>query len=88
MLMAFRSDRRGDEPITSLALEAVTNDWFPARDFHHGPETSYVSLDEAEDTFAVRSRHHICHTALAEGVQICLLGAAARERDVWVADRI
>jgi len=68
--MAFRSDRRGDEPITGLALEAVTCDWFPARDFHHGPETSYVSLDEAEDTNAVRSRLNTCHPALAEGVQI------------------
>ncbi len=68
--MAFRSDRRGDEPTTSLALEAVQYDWFPARDFHHGPETSYVSLDEAEDTNAVRSRRNNCHPALAEGVQI------------------
>ncbi len=41
-----------------------------ARDFHHGPETSSVSLDEAEDTNAVRSRHHNCQPALAEGVQI------------------
>ncbi len=70
MLMAFRSDRRGDEPIAGLALEAVQCDWFPARDFHHGPETSHVSQDEAEDTNAVRSRHNICHSALAEGVQI------------------
>jgi len=70
VLMAFRSDRRGDEPTTSLALEAVLCDWFPARDFHHGPETSHVSQDEAEDTNAVRSRHHNCHPALAEGVQI------------------
>jgi len=70
VLMAFRSDRRGDEPIASLAIEAVHYDWFPARDFHHGPETSHVSQDEAEDTNAVRSRHHTCHSALAEGVQI------------------
>ena len=68
--MAFRSDRRGDEPITGLALEVVTNDWFPARDFHHGPEISYVSKDEAEDTNAVRSHINTSYLALAEGVQI------------------
>ena len=68
--MAFRSDRRGDEPITSLALEAVTHEWCPACDFHHGPETSHVSLDEAEDTNAGRPRHNTCHSALAEGVQM------------------
>jgi hypothetical protein len=69
-MMAFRSDRRGDDPITSVALEAVSCVWDPARDFHHGPETANVSLDEAEDTIAVSPKRHIHHSALAEGVQI------------------
>ena len=70
VLMTFRSDRRGDEPTTSLALEAMHCDRLPVRDFHHGPETSDVSLDEAEDTNAVRSHHRTCCPALAEGVQM------------------
>jgi len=27
-----RSDRRGDEPITRMAVRAATNDWLPTRD--------------------------------------------------------
>ena len=69
-MMATRSDRRGDEPITSVALEAVSCVWYPACDFHHGPETAHVSLDEAEDTIAVSPKRHTDHSALAEGVQI------------------
>jgi hypothetical protein len=69
-MMAFRSDRRGDDPMTSVALEAVSCVWSPARDFHHGPETAHVSVDEAEDTNAVSPKSHTVHSALAEGVQI------------------
>jgi hypothetical protein len=69
-MMAIRSDRRGEDPITSVAYEAVPYVWDPARDFHHGPETSDVSLDEAEDTIAVSPPRHTDLSALAEGVQI------------------
>jgi len=68
--MAIRSDRRGDDPITSVALEAGSCVWYPARDFHHGPETADVSLGEAEDANAVSPKRHTDHSALAEGVQI------------------
>ena len=36
-VMAHRSDRRGEKPITSLALEAAVIDWLPARDFPSWP---------------------------------------------------
>ena len=36
--MAHRSDRRGETPITRVALEAVVSDWPPACGFHDGPE--------------------------------------------------
>jgi len=32
-----RSDRRGDEPITRVALGAALSDWHPARDFPSSP---------------------------------------------------
>jgi hypothetical protein len=56
--------------MTSVAYEAVPYVWDPARDFHHGPETAGVSLDEAEDTSAVSPLSHSDLSALAEGVQI------------------
>ena len=67
--------RRRDEPTTSLDPEALPCNWRPARGFRHGPETSRVSLDEAEDGNAVRSHHHTCHPARAEAVQIRRLGS-------------
>jgi hypothetical protein len=38
VIMAHRSDRRGDEPITALAFEAVQAIGSPRADFHDGPE--------------------------------------------------
>jgi hypothetical protein len=36
-LMAHRSDRRGDEPITIVAFKGRETDWLPARDFPSWP---------------------------------------------------
>ena len=37
-MMAHRSDRRGDVPITALAYEAGHSIGSPRADFHDGPE--------------------------------------------------
>jgi hypothetical protein len=52
VIMAHRSDRRGDEPIPAVALEAVPAIGSPRADSHDGPER-LSATPEADDTSAV-----------------------------------
>jgi len=83
--MAHRSDRRGDEPITSLAYQKSRPvDWLPAREFPSWPGQR-TAHSWAEDTTAVDllrlrlSMQTIHSLALLGGVQIVLLDNAAED---------
>lgn len=54
LIMTHRSDRRGDEPMTTLTFRGREFDWLPAREFSMMARSRDGSMDEAEDTTAVR----------------------------------